>query len=222
MIKKEKHKKSCKKTVNNALIIIIIILIIALVLYYINQYNYRKKREEMLKIAINNIETSNNNEETIEPAQTEENKDDIVTPTENELKENKDSIDNYTTIGILEIPTLKIKYPIISETSNASLKISVAKYWGANPNEVGNMVIVGHNYKNSYMLSKLPNIQIGDKIKITDNSGTTLSYIVYETKIIDPYDNDCTSQLTNGKIEITLITCTDNGENRFYAKARVE
>ena len=114
--------------------------------------------------------------------------DNIYIPTEKELKENKDSIDNYTTIGI----------------------------------EVGNMVIVGHNYNNSYMLSKLPNINIGDEIKITDNSGNTLSYIVYETQIIDPYNNDCTSQLTDGKIEVTIITCTANGENRFYTKAKVE
>ncbi len=220
MLKNEKHKKSSKKYINFLLIAIIIILIVFVSIYYINQKNIQKKREEMLNDLINNIEKSN--EKTEKSDEQEQPQEEIATPTEEELKETKDSIDNYTTIGILEIPSLKIKYPIISETTNKALKISVAKYWGANPNEVGNMVIVGHNYNNYYMLSKLPNIQIGDEIKITDNSGNTLSYKVYETNVIDPYNNDCTSQLTDGKIEVTVITCADNGENRFYAKAKVE
>ena len=70
------------------------------------------------------------------------------------------------------------------------------------------------------MLSKLPNIKIGDIIKITDKKGKTIDYKVYETKTIDPNDASCTSQKTDGKKEVTVITCIDNGKNRFYAKAR--
>ena len=42
-------------------------------------------------------------------------------------------------IANLNIPSLGIKYPVLSSTSTALLKISLNKYWGANPNEVGNM-----------------------------------------------------------------------------------
>ena len=45
----------------------------------------------------------------------------------------------------------------------------------------------------------------------------------YDTYIIEPDDNTCTSQLTDGKIEITLITCYYTNKNtvkRFVVKAR--
>lgn len=133
--------------------------------------------------------------------------------------------ENYTVIGVLNIPSLNIEYPILSETSTQLLKVSLNKYWGANPNEVGNMVVVGHNYKNNKFFSNLSKIQHGEIVKITDLEGKTLDYKVYDTFVIDPYDNSCTSQLTDGKTEITLITCHyENGSNhatkRFVVKAR--
>ena len=129
--------------------------------------------------------------------------------------------ENYTVIGDLNIPSLGIKYPILSSTSKELLKISLNKYWGCNPNEIGNMCIVGHNYKNTKFFSKLHNIKKGAIVEITDKSGRTLQYKVYDTYIADPYDTKCTSQLTNGNIEITLITCYNNGKQRFIVKARV-
>ena len=135
--------------------------------------------------------------------------------------------EEYTVVGALNIPSLNIEYPILSETTNKLLKVSLTKYWGANPNEVGNMVVVGHNYKNNKFFSNLSKIQHGEIIKITDLSGKTLDYKVYDTYVIDPYDNSCTSQLTDGKTEITLITCHyENGSNhatkRFVVKARAD
>ena len=87
------------------------------------------------------------------------------------------------------------------------------------------MVVTGHNYKNNKFFGNLQKIQIGDIVKITDTTGQTLDYSVYDTNIIDPYDNSCTSQLTDGHTEITLITCYyENGSahatNRFVVKAR--
>lgn len=133
----------------------------------------------------------------------------------------------YTSIGLVNIPSLGIKYQILSETSAELLKISVNKYWGANPNEVGNMCILGHNYKNSKFFGNLSKIKKGAKVYITDLEGRTLTYKVYETKIITEDDLSCTSQKTDGKTEITLITCyyapgDKHASKRFIAKARVE
>ena len=85
--------------------------------------------------------------------------------------------------------------------------------------------MIGHNYKNSKFFGNLLKIKIGDIVKITDNNGKTLDYSVYDTYIIDPDDNACTSQLTDGHTEITLITCYyENGNahatKRFVVKAR--
>lgn len=128
--------------------------------------------------------------------------------------------EKYTIIARLKIPSINIDMNVLSSTSNALLKISLNKYWGANPNEVGNMCIVGHNYENGTHFSNLSKVKLGDTIEIIDNNNITLKYTVYDTYIIDPYDTSCTSQLTNGKTEITLITCHNSGKQRFVVKAR--
>lgn len=128
----------------------------------------------------------------------------------------------YETIAILYIPTLDIQYPVLSSTSKELLKISLNKYWGPNPNKVGNFCIVGHNYNDEKFFGKLNNIKIGEFVQLTDMSGKTLQYKVYDTYIVDPDDTDCTSQLTNGETEITLITCTRDFKQRFIVKARTE
>jgi LPXTG-site transpeptidase (sortase) family protein len=125
----------------------------------------------------------------------------------------------YTAEAIVKIPSLGIEYPVLSETSEELLKISVNKLWGPNPNEVGNYVIVGHNYKSGKMFGKLKNIKNGDIIELTDLTGKTIKYSVFTTYIIDPSDVSCTSQLTNGKKEITLITCSNSGTKRFVVQA---
>lgn len=126
----------------------------------------------------------------------------------------------YYTEAILNIPSLGIEYPVLSETSESLLKISLNKLWGPNVNEVGNYVIVGHNYKSKKMFGKLSEIGLNDIVKLTDLKGRTVQYAVYDKYVIEPTDVKCTSQLTNGKREVTLITCTNGGKQRLVVKAR--
>lgn len=125
----------------------------------------------------------------------------------------------YYTESVLKIPKLGIEYPVLSDTSDELLKISLNRLWGPKPNEVGNYVIVGHNYKNGKMFGKLPNIAIGDLCEVVGLSGKALTYKVYTTYVVDPSDVSCTSQITNGKKEITLITCVNGGKQRLVVKA---
>ncbi len=126
----------------------------------------------------------------------------------------------YDTIAYLSIPSLGIEYPVLATTTTELLKVSLNKYWGPNPNQEGNLCIVGHNYNDSRFFGKLNQIKQGAEIIITEMDGEKLSYYVYQTDMIDPYDTTCTSQRTNGKKEITLITCNYDGSQRFIAKAR--
>lgn len=132
----------------------------------------------------------------------------------------------YTTIATINIPKIKVTYPIIDgptdspEETEDLLKISPTKFWGPEPNEVGNFCIVGHNYRNSRFFSKVPTLVEGDSIDITDLSGKTITYKVYSKYQVDPSDVSCTTQLTNGRREITLITCTDDSKYRVVVKAR--
>jgi sortase (surface protein transpeptidase) len=84
--------------------------------------------------------------------------------------------DSYTTnldtsnyvIGIIEITSIGISYPIISEATDENLKIAPCKFWGSMPNEVGNLCIVAHNYNNYKFFSKIKNLNIGNVISIYD------------------------------------------------------
>lgn len=129
----------------------------------------------------------------------------------------------YTTNAILNIPSLDISYPILKTEQNyidEILKISLVKFWGGNPNEIGNYVIVGHNYKNKKMFGKLSEINIGDEIELTDLTGRTLKYSVYDKYVVEPEDTSCTTQKTNGNKEVTLITCTNYGKQRLVVRTR--
>ncbi len=124
----------------------------------------------------------------------------------------------YSAEAIVNIPTLGIEYPVLSTWSDELLKISVNKLWGPAPNEVGNYVIIGHNYKSGKMFGKLKNINIGDIIELTDTTGRTIKYVVSEKYNIEPTDVNCTSQLTNGKRKITLVTCSYSGSKRLVVQ----
>lgn len=125
----------------------------------------------------------------------------------------------YTRIAILNIPSIDLTYPVLSTYNDELLKKSPCKYWGADPNEVGNFCIVAHNYRNTVFFSKVPTLQTGDIIEITDLSGTTLQYEVYDKYIVSEDDKTCSSQKTDGRKEVTLITCTDDSKNRVIVKA---
>lgn len=131
-----------------------------------------------------------------------------------------ESGEQYSTDSILNIPSLGINYPVLDKTSEELLKISLTKFYGCNPNEVGNYVIVGHNYRNKKMFGKLPDIKIGDTVELTDLTGRKLTYAVYDKYIVDPEDVSCIEQNTDGKKEITLITCKSYGTQRQIVKAR--
>lgn len=120
----------------------------------------------------------------------------------------------------LKIPSLGIEYPVLSDWSDELLKISLNKLHGPEPNEIGNYVIIGHNYRSGKMFGKLPNIQIGDTFEVEDLSGRKITYKIYTKYVVEPEDLSCTSQLTDGKKEVTLITCNSTGKQRIVVKAQ--
>lgn len=145
---------------------------------------------------------------------------------QNQVTQNTSNGYQYRTIATIQIPKINLTYPVIDGLTDSTaeteelLKISPTKFWGPNPNEVGNFCIVGHNYRNTRFFSKVPTLDTGDIVQITDLSGKMIQYKVYNKYQVDPTDVSCTTQLTNGKREITLITCTDDSKHRVVVKAR--
>ena len=171
--------------------------------------------EEVIVVRLNAI-PEEKNVTTTQVVQIEQK---IEVPDEQKLTASDGTI--YYTIGVINIPSINVNYPILSTYTDELLKIAPCRFHGPNPNEVGNLCIAGHNYKNSKFFSKVPNLQLGDKIEITDLSGRMLTYTVYDKFIVNPDELECTSQLTNGTKEITLITCTNDNKQRHIIKARV-
>lgn len=126
----------------------------------------------------------------------------------------------YTVESKLRIPRLGIDYVVLTETSEELLKISLNKYWGPAPNEVGNYCVVGHNYKSKKMFGRLSEITNGDIVELEGMDGKVVQYSVYDKYVVEPTDTTCTSQLTNGRKEVTLITCTNYGKQRLVVKAK--
>lgn len=126
----------------------------------------------------------------------------------------------YDTIGVVRIPKINLSYPILAQTTNVELmKISPYKFWGANPNEVGNLCIIGHNYRRKgVFFSDVPSLAVGDIVEIQDLSQRVIQYEIYDIHTVDPNDRSDTTQYTNGKKEVTLITCTDDAKQRVIVK----
>ena len=130
----------------------------------------------------------------------------------------------YKIIATVEVPKINLKQTVVQgetgglEETEGLLKSSPVKYHGHDPNEVGNFCIVGHNYRNTKFFSKVPSLVIGDIVKLTDLTGRTLSYEVYDKHTVDPEDTADTTQITGGRKELTLITCTNDSKLRVIVR----
>ncbi|MPM03531.1 hypothetical protein SDC9_49798 [bioreactor metagenome] len=121
-------------------------------------------------------------------------------------------------IGILEIPKYEVELPIIGKWSYKLLKISICRYKGPDPNEKGNLVLIGHNYKSGAHFGILKKLEVGDEIFLTDSAtGTRVRYEVYQIKSIAP-DAFSALKTYQGDYGLTLMTCKDNGTNRLLVR----
>ena len=122
----------------------------------------------------------------------------------------------YNVEGKIQIPVIKLEYPILEKTTPSSIEAAVAILYSANGlNQPGNTVISGHNYRNGSFFGNNDKLKLGDKVYITDNSGTKLKYNIYNIYETSPDDGDFIMRDTNGKREISLQTCTDNSKGRL-------
>ncbi len=125
-------------------------------------------------------------------------------------------------VGTMRIPATDFEYPILEKVTKKSIETAVAFQYGAGINQVGNSVIIGHNYRNGLFFSNNKKLQIGDKIYIKDNSGTEMTYTIYDKFETTPEDTLFYQRDTAGRPEVTLSTCTDDSSARLIILARVE
>ena len=140
----------------------------------------------------------------------------------------KKYMEGYEIKGTIEIPKVDLKCAILDSTTKRSIEIAVAIMYppGSDLNKPGNVVIYGHNYRNSLFFSRNDELELGDKIYILDQEGVRLEYEIYnifETTSTDTTFYTRTSEDTGGKCEVTLSTCTDDAattDRRLIVQAR--
>ena len=131
-----------------------------------------------------------------------------------------DEYNGFAVTAKLEIPKISLETYVLENYSEQALDTSVTKLYGANPNEIGNCCIAGHNNNNGIMFSNLSKLEIGDEFFLSDNEIGKLEYVIYDIYKVLPEDTSCLSQETNGKREVTLITCTNDAKKRIIVKAQ--
>jgi len=138
---------------------------------------------------------------------------------------NTDSSNTYKgfpVVGTIEIPKIDLKYPVLEEGTKDAIEVSVAVNAGPGLNKVGNTVIIGHNYRNGTFFSNNKNLSNGDKVYITDTTGTKLEYTIYNIYTTTPEDSDYMDRDTEGRREVTLVTCTDDTKSRLIICAKAD
>ena len=121
-------------------------------------------------------------------------------------------------IGIIEIPSLDIKYPVFEGAGSVQLNEGIGHV--TNTTELcgkGNCVLAGHNgSRRGVYFTYLCNIEAGAKVLLTNRKKEKHEYTVKEMKVVNPYDEWVTEQ-TEGE-SLTLFTCAEHGTKRFVVK----
>ncbi len=228
---KEKQEKNKKKMISYVILISFVVIMIGIIIKEIRDINIRKEeisnlqyKAETTNAHRNNEEENNGNTYNHSIAETEGNiVDEQNVIEEQKTEEDKDKIldeyKGYRVSAKLEIPKINLETYILKQYSTQALKISVTKFWGAEPNTVGNFCIAGHNFQNKNMFHNLRKLTKGDKLTISDNTVGKVDYEIYDTYQVRPEEVSCLSQKTNGKREVTLITCTMDSQKRIIVKA---
>ena len=128
----------------------------------------------------------------------------------------------YGVAGKIEMPTVNLQYPVLEQMTDANaIEVSVAIQYGVGLNNVGNTVIIGHNYRNGLFFGSNKNLQIGDTVYITDwETGTRRAYTIYSKYTTEEADTSYYQRDTAGKREVSLVTCQADNSYRLVVLAR--
>ena len=125
-------------------------------------------------------------------------------------------VKNYSYIGYIFIPEIKIELPVMDDWSYAKLRKAPCRYTGSTKTD--NLVILAHNYSRHF--GKLKNLSPGDRVIFTDMNGVVTEYAVVELETLSPY---AVADVVAGEYDLTLFTCTYGGASRVVVRAdRVE
>ena len=125
------------------------------------------------------------------------------------------SADGQTYIGVVEVPSLELSLPVISEWSYPRLKKAPCRFVGSVYSR--DMVICGHNYERHF--GRLKDLSIGDEVRFTDAEGNVFYYTVCA---MEQLEKKAVEEMITGDWDLTLFTCTKGGLTRVTVRCKLE
>ena len=122
-------------------------------------------------------------------------------------------INGYNYIGVLNLPTLNLELPVLSDCDEALLKVAPCRDFGDLATD--DLVIAAHNYRRHF--GRLSQLSYGDQVTFTDMDGNVHVYQVAEISMIAPTD---VSLVADSAYELVLYTCDYTNQNRIMVGCR--
>ena len=110
-------------------------------------------------------------------------------------------VDGYPYIGVVGLPTLGLRLPVMDDWDYVRLKLAPCRYYGAPKTD--DFVIAGHNYPTHF--GRLSELKIGDEVTFTEMDGTAHRYKVGDIETLSPGQ---TQTMLESDWDLTLYTCT--------------
>lgn len=122
-------------------------------------------------------------------------------------------INGYMYIGVLEIPTLNLTLPVMSQWDYNRLQIAPCRYTGSV--YLNDMIICAHNYSTHF--GQIKNLSIGNQVIFTDMAGNIFNYKVSDMSVLQP---TAVEDMTSGDWDLTMFTCTIGGATRVTVRCQ--
>lgn len=120
-------------------------------------------------------------------------------------------IEGYDYIGMIDIPSLGLFLPVMSEWSYPKLKLAPCRYHGSA--YTGCLTIIAHNYRTHFGL--LREVPVGIQVFFTDVKGRQFSY---EVSTVETIEATAIEDAVSSAWDLTLITCTTGGQARLAVR----
>lgn len=195
----------------------IILMFGAASLFWMNQQDDVSARDAAASVMAELVDRiTENNEANFSEAETlPELQKPLELLTEEDKKMTEIEIDGIPYIGYISIPKLEVELPVISTWSLSRLNIAPCRYYGSLLGE--DLVIMAHNFVSHF--GKLSLLELGDTLTFTDMDGKTTLYKVVGKDVLAP---TAVEEVTSGNYDLTLFTCTYDGQNRITIYCDIE
>lgn len=120
--------------------------------------------------------------------------------------------------GYVTLSSLGIELPVTDSWSYEKLKYSPCLYSGTA--EGHDMIIAAHNFNSHF--GRIKELSQGDELWFTDVSGARTKYAVSYTETVSGTDAEHMREGGGKDWDLTLFTCTLNGQSRVAVRAVID